>query len=79
MTSLPARRLGLLDRGTLRVGAMADITVFDPKVVQDAATFDDPHRFPVGIPHVIVNGRLAIDSGVQTDVLSGRVLRRGGG
>ena len=79
MTSLPARRLGLLDRGTLRVGAMADITVFDAGAVQDAATFDDPHRFPIGIPHVIVNGRLALENGVQTDVLSGRVLRRGGG
>lgn len=79
MTSLPARRLGLTDRGTLRAGAMADITVFDPRAVSDAATFDDPHRFPVGIPHVVVNGRLALENGVQTDVLSGRVLRRGAG
>ena len=78
MTSLPARRLGLTDRGVLQVGAKADITVFDPKAVQDAATFDDPHRFPVGIPHVVVNGRLALENGVQTDVLSGRVLRRAG-
>ena len=77
MTGLPARRLGLSDRGTLRVGAKADITVFDPQAVQDAATFDEPHRFPVGIPHVIVNGRLAVENGVQTDVLSGRVLRHG--
>ncbi len=76
MTSLPARRLGLADRGTLRVGAKADITVFDPQAVQDSATFDDPHRFPVGIPHVVVNGRLAIENGVQTDVLSGQILRR---
>ena len=77
MTSLPAQRLRLADRGILRVGAKADITVFDPRAVQDAATFDDPHRFPVGIPHVIVNGQLALESGVQTDVLSGKVLRRG--
>ena len=79
MTSLPAQRLGLADRGTLRAGAMADITVFDPRAVSDAATFDDPHRFPVGIPHVVVNGRLALENGVQTDVLSGRVLRRSAG
>ena len=76
MTSLPAQRLKLTDRGVLRPGAFADIAMFDPRTVEDIATFDDPHRFPAGLPHVIVNGRLAIDGGVQTDVLSGRVLRR---
>ncbi len=77
MTSLPARRLGLQDRGLLAVGNKADITVFNPATVLDNATFADPHRFPSGITHVIVNGRLAQEGGVQTDVLSGRVLRRG--
>lgn len=76
MTSLPAQRLGVSDRGTLRVGNRADVTVFNPDLVQDTATFDDPHRFPVGIVHVLVNGRLALEDGVQTDALSGRVLRR---
>ncbi len=76
MTTLPARRLKLTDRGVLRPGAFADLTVFDPRTVEDTATFDDPHRFPTGLPYVVVNGRLAIDGGVQTDVLSGRVLRR---
>ncbi len=76
MTSLPARRLNLTDRGTLRVGAKADITVFNPASIRDTATFDEPHQFPTGIHHVVVNGRLAIENGVQTDVLSGRVLRR---
>ena len=76
MTGLPARRLGLQDRGTLAVGNKADITVFNANTVQDNATFDDPHRFPSGIVHVIVNGRMAQEGGVQTDVLSGHMLRR---
>ena len=76
MTGLPAQRLRLADRGVLRVGAYADVTVFDPNHVRDCATFDDPHQFPAGIHHVLVNGRLAIEGGVQTEVLSGRVLRR---
>ena len=76
MSSLPARRLKLTDRGTLRVGAKADIAVFDPQLFRDVATFDEPHRFPTGIAHVLVNGRLAMENGVQTDALSGRILRR---
>lgn len=76
MTSLPAQRLKLSDRGSLVVGNKADITVFNPTLVRDEATFADPHRFPVGIAHVLVNGRLAMREGVQTDVLSGQVLRR---
>ena len=75
MTSLPAKRLNLEDRGTLRVGARADITVFNPKTIQDAATFDEPHQFAVGIQHVLVNGRLALKNGEQTDALAGRILR----
>ncbi|MDQ2800233.1 MAG: amidohydrolase family protein, partial [Armatimonadota bacterium] len=78
MTSLPARRLRLPDRGTLRVGAKADITIFDPMTVQDRATYDDPHQYPQGIRHVLVNGRLALTDGAQTETLAGRVLRRAG-
>ena len=76
MTMLPAQRLNLTDRGRLAVGMKADLTIFDSVLVRDQATFDDPHQYPVGIKHVLVNGRLAIEDGVQTDVLSGRVLRR---
>ena len=76
MTSLPAQRLRLADRGVLRVGAYADVTVFDPGHVRDLATFDDPHQFPTGILHVFVNGRVALEDGRQTDALAGRVLRR---
>ncbi len=77
MTSLPAQRLKLTDRGVIKVGAKADITVFNPLTVEDCATFADPHQFPAGIHHVLVNGRFAQQNGVQTDALSGKILRRG--
>ncbi|MDQ6857389.1 MAG: D-aminoacylase [Chloroflexota bacterium] len=56
MTSLTASRLKLRDRGTVREGAWADLVVFDPERIVDLATYDDPHRYPAGIDHVIVNG-----------------------
>jgi N-acyl-D-amino-acid deacylase len=76
MTSAPAQRLGLGDRGLLRVGFKADITVFDPGKVKDEATFVDPHRFASGIPYVMVNGEFVVDSGEHTGVLPGRTLRK---
>lgn len=75
MTGLPARRLGLRDRGLIRVGAAADLVVFDPRRVADQATYEDPHRYPVGIEHVVVNGRLVIRDGEHTGSLPGRLLR----
>jgi len=77
MTSLPADRLGLADRGRLAEGAFADIVVLDPATVADTATYADPHRFPVGIDAVLVNGVLAVDRGSHTGAMAGRVLRRG--
>ncbi len=74
MTGLPASRLGLRDRGVLRVGARADITVFDARRVADVATYEQPHRYPEGIEYVIVNGRLVIKGGQHTGSLPGRVL-----
>ena len=59
MTSLPARKFGIRDRGVLAVGMKADVVLFDPKTVGEKATFDNPHAFPVGIKHVIVNGSVA--------------------
>lgn len=74
MTGLPARRLGLRDRGVVRVGAKADLVVFDPKRVADQATYEEPHRYPVGVEHVLVNGRLVIKDGEHTGSLPGRLL-----
>lgn len=75
MTGLPAARLGLKDRGVLRNGAYADITIFDPQTVQDRSTFENPNQYPEGIPYVIINGQLSVDNGERTKALAGRVLR----
>jgi N-acyl-D-amino-acid deacylase len=74
MTSLPAAKLRLRDRGQLRPGAFADVVVFDPATVADAATFTDPHRYPRGIPWVLVNGRPVVAGGRHTGARPGRVL-----
>jgi N-acyl-D-amino-acid deacylase len=75
LTAVPAARLGLRDRGTVREGAIADLVVLDAATVIDAATFTEPARYPVGIDHVIVNGRPAIQSGAETGERPGRLLR----
>ena len=77
MTTLTARHMRLRDRGEVRVGAWADLVVFDPERVKDVATFDEPHRYPEGIEHVVVNGALAIESGETTGERAGRFLRLG--
>ena len=77
MTSAPAARLGLRDRGVLRDGAMADVVVFDPATIRSNATFDEPCQFPDGIDQVIVNGTVVVDEGVHTGATPGRALRRG--
>jgi dihydroorotase/N-acyl-D-amino-acid deacylase len=74
MTSFPAQITGLTDRGLLRPGMAADITIFDPKTVIDKATFENPLQYPVGIPYVIVNGVVVIDQGQHTGAKPGRVL-----
>ena len=76
MTSLPAQRLGLKDRGTIAEGNVADITIFDPKVVNEQGTWTNPHQYPVGIPYVIVNGVAVVDGGRFTALRPGKVLRR---
>jgi len=77
MTSAPAARLGLRDRGVIRDGAIADLVVFDPATVRSDATIDEPNRSPEGIDHVIVAGTPVVEGGRATDALPGRALRRG--
>lgn len=76
LTSLPAAKLGLRDRGRLEPGAVADVVVFDPAAIADTATFADPHRYPVGIPWVLVNGEPVIARSTHTGSRPGRVLTR---
>ena len=76
MTGRAARRLGLTDRGRVAPGLVADLVLFEPDTVIDAATFDEPRRTPVGIPHVLVNGEFVIDDGRRTAALPGRTVRR---
>ncbi|MCE5240952.1 D-aminoacylase [bacterium] len=73
-TSLPASRLALTDRGLLREGYAADITVFDPETIADRATYADPHQYPVGVAHVIVNGALTVTGDKHTGAGAGVVL-----
>jgi N-acyl-D-aspartate/D-glutamate deacylase len=77
VTGGPARLLRLVDRGLLREGYRADVTIFDPAVVVDRATFEEPSRYPDGIPYAMVNGVLVVDQGDHTKATPGRVLRRG--
>ena len=75
MTSLAASRVGLLDRGILRPGMIADITVFDAKDIRDVATYNDPLRYSTGVRFVFVNGRPVVWDGTITDERPGRALR----
>lgn len=79
MTSLPARRLRLTDRGVIRAGARADLVLFDPSTVMDEATFDMPHRFCRGVNMVVVNGTVVTDGGRDTGARPGSVLRSNAG
>ncbi|MCC6859073.1 MAG: D-aminoacylase [Bryobacterales bacterium] len=74
MTSLPANRLGLADRGLLRPGMKADLAIFDANAIADTATFTDPHHYAVGVLHVLVNGRFVLQEGRITEERPGSVL-----
>jgi N-acyl-D-amino-acid deacylase len=76
MTALPADQIGLADRGRVARGKKADLVVFDAAKVRDTATFDDPHRYPEGIVHVLVNGVPVVERGAHTGARPGRALRR---
>ncbi len=75
MTTMPATKLGLKNRGAIIRGNFADITIFDPETVIDKATFTDPHQTAQGIEYVLVNGKLVIDKGKHTGEKSGSILR----
>ena len=78
MTSAPARRLGLDDRGLLAAGRIADITMFDPRTIADHATFDEPNQYSTGVDSVIVAGQPVLQHGEMTGALPGRALARPG-
>jgi N-acyl-D-aspartate/D-glutamate deacylase len=76
MTSLNAAKAGLHERGLLKPGMFADVTVFDPRTVGDRATYTEPFLYSTGIEYVFVNGELAVDHGERTEARPGRALRR---
>ena len=76
MTSMPAQKIGLRDRGLLREGMVADIVIFDAGKITDEATYTDPHRFPSDIHYVIVNGEIVVRRNRHTRVLPGRTLKK---
>lgn len=76
MTYLPARHLGISDRGIIKEGTYADIVIFNPETIIDNSTFSNPHQYPSGIEYVITNGVITIDRGEHTGALAGRVLRK---
>jgi N-acyl-D-aspartate/D-glutamate deacylase len=75
MTSLPAQRERLVDRGLLKVGYFADITVFDPKTIKDTATYENSNSLSQGVNYVFVNGQLEYQDGKVTGAIAGRALR----
>ncbi|MFE5616020.1 amidohydrolase family protein [Streptomyces sp. NPDC056463] len=76
LTSRPAARLRLPDRGLVREGYVADLVLFDPRTVAAGSTYDVPRTLPVGIPHVLIDGRFVMEDGRRTDVVAGRAIRR---
>ncbi len=77
-TALPAQRMHLADRGVLKQGMWADVVVFDPATIHDAATFENPNQLSEGMEYVLVNGVPVIDGGKMTGALPGKVLRGAG-
>ncbi len=77
MTGLSAKRLGLDDRGIIKEGAIADITIFDADQIMDKSTFTDPHQYPTGIAFVLINGKIAVENGTYKAIPAGKVIRKG--
>jgi len=75
LSALPAETLGLKQRGHLQTGFFADIAIFDPAMIQDHATFDNPRQYATGMVHVFVNGVQVLRNGEHTGAKPGRVVR----
>ncbi len=75
MTGMNADKAGIPERGLLKPGYWADVTIFDSNAVADKATYTNPHQYPVGIPYVLVNGEVVLDNGRHTGALPGKVIR----
>lgn len=75
MTSLPAQKFGLRDRGLLREGMAADLVIFDEKKVNDQSTYEKPHQYSSGFRYVIVNGQVTVEDGKHLNVRAGKALR----
>lgn len=76
MTGLPAEFMGIKDRGVVKTGTMADITILDPKTIIDNATYTNPFQNNIGIEYVIINGEIVVDQGIENQVMAGVVLKR---
>jgi N-acyl-D-amino-acid deacylase len=77
MTSLPATKFNLKDRGLLIEGKKADILVFDETTIRDNSVYENPHQYTTGISHVLVNGKLVVEDGQHTGQKSGQTIRNG--
>ena len=74
-TGLAAQQMRLVDRGVLKCGMWADVVVFDPEIIRDLATYEQPNQLSEGMEYVLVNGVLVISEGKMTGALPGKVLR----
>jgi N-acyl-D-aspartate/D-glutamate deacylase len=79
MTSANAAKIGIFDRGILRPGMLADVTVFDATRIIDNATYEKPHQYATGVEYVIVNGQVVLERGRHTGARPGVILKRQGG
>ena len=75
MTSFPAQKLGLKDRGMIRESMIADLVIFNPKTISEKCTYANPHQYPVGIPYVIVSGVVVVDDSKHTGAMPGKILK----
>ncbi len=78
MTSFPAQKFGLWKKGIVREGMDADLVIFDPNTIAERSSYQDPHRYPAGIPYIVLNGHVVVDEGRFTGKLAGKVVRKRG-